>query len=71
MAQIPYDSKQCATCAYWCGARDADRFIRRVILPGPDTVKARCACSQSGWSETQALKNAGTCKYYEKWALIK
>ena len=67
--QIPYSMKQCGTCAYWAGDREADRLGQRVYVDNR-MQKGKCMCRGSGWmnSEKQACS---TCTSYQRWSVLK
>ena len=69
MTQIPAEWKQCATCAYWMGARQTDNFGQKVFV-GSSTDTGKCACRGNGW--TNSSRQAGaTCSSFVKWAPLK
>ena len=70
MAQsYPASWKQCATCAYWMGNRETNRFGEWVKVES-SMVKGKCMCRGNGW--TNHDKQAGSsCSAYQKWAVLK
>lgn len=67
--QYPYSWKQCATCAYWTGARETDRFGQRVYVDSP-MQKGKCMCRGSGWTNMEKQANS-SCTSFEKWSVLK
>lgn len=67
--QYPGTWKQCATCAFWMGQRDCDRFGQRVTVSSP-MDKGRCACQHCGWRNMEKQANS-QCQSWQKWPVLK
>ena len=67
--QYPNSWKQCATCAFWTGERECDRFGQRVTVASAMT-KGRCAIPKGGWKNQQRQANC-QCKDWQKWPVLK
>ena len=50
--QYPRSWKQCATCAYWTGARATDTFGQRVYVDSAMS-KGKRMCRGSGWTNCE------------------
>lgn len=67
--QYPGSWKQCATCAFWTGARVSDTFGQYVTVGGP-MEKGKCAIPSGSWKGVQKQANAG-CTSWKKWPVLK
>ncbi|MBR1975440.1 MAG: hypothetical protein IKA20_06275 [Clostridia bacterium] len=67
--QYPASWKQCATCAYWMGARETNRFGEWVKVESYST-RGKCMCRGSGWTNMEKQANA-SCSHFEKWPVLK
>lgn len=70
MAQdYPKTFKNCATCNYWGGSRQADSFGNKVTVSSSSS-KGKCFCQGSPWkgSDKQAKE---TCSKREHWGALK
>ena len=65
MTQVPSDWKQCATCAFWTGARSCDNYGSKVYVDGSTTC-GKCAIPSGGWKGTQRQASA-MCNSWQKW----
>ena len=67
--QYPKTWKQCATCAFWCGPREADHWGEKVTVDSSSTG-GKCAAPSGGWKGSQ--RQAGqTCFGWQKWPILK
>ena len=70
MAQQHLNSmKQCATCAFWSGNRECDRFGQRVTVPSA-MEKGKCSIPTGGWKGQQKQANF-RCTAWQKWSVLK
>lgn len=67
--QYPSSWKQCATCAFWCGARECDTFGQRVTVASSG-AQGKCAIPSGGWKGCQKQASA-SCSDYQKWPVLK
>jgi hypothetical protein len=67
--QYPASWKQCATCAFWTGARETNYFGERVTVESP-MAKGKCMCRGSGWFNQERQANF-SCQRFEKWPCLK
>lgn len=67
--QYPSSWKQCATCAYWMGARESDTFGQRVTVANSGT-QGTCAIPRGGW-KGQPRQASGICSDWQKWPVLK
>ncbi len=67
--QYQGSSKYCATCAFWTGNRECDRFGQRVTVASP-MDKGKCMAPKGGWRNQQRQANT-QCTNWQKWAVLK
>ncbi|MBR0085530.1 MAG: hypothetical protein IJL97_03165 [Lachnospiraceae bacterium] len=67
--QYPNNWKQCATCAYWTGARETDNLCQRVYVDSPMS-KGRCMLRGGAWFRYEKQANA-SCNSFEKWPVLR
>lgn len=60
--------KLCATCTYWAGQRNVDRFGNCVTNCAGE---GRCANPQAPHWNGQRMANSCACFSYEKWSVLK
>lgn len=61
--------KQCATCAFWCGARDPGTWGDRVTVASGEE-QGKCAIPSGGW-KGQNRKACYVCPDWQKWSCLK
>ena len=61
--------KNCATCAFWCGARQCDTFGIKVTVEGSST-RGRCSIPSGGWKGQERQASAG-CNDWQKWPVLR
>ena len=61
--------EQCATCVYWAGSRDTDRFGDYVNVDSA-MAKGKCMCRGSGWANKE-MQASFSCQSYQKWPALK
>lgn len=61
--------KQCATCAFWLGARTCDALGWRVLVASSG-AEARCGNPNGRLKGHQRLPS-GVCNDYQKWPILK
>ena len=67
--QFPGTWKNCATCNYWTGKRECDRYGMRVTV-GSAMEKGKCGIPRGG--AKGQIKQANTqCRDWQKWSLLK
>ena len=67
--QYPGSWKQCATCAYWTGSRECDRWGQKVTVAS-SCEKGMCMIPQGGWHRQQRQASA-QCSDWMKWPVLK
>ena len=65
----PKTWKQCATCAFWCGARECDHWGNHVKVESAN-VQGKCAIPAGGW-KGQQRQAASSCTDWQKWPVLK
>ena len=68
--QYPSSWKQCATCAFWCGARETDSWGSRVTVASCSVV-GKCAIPSGGWKGQNRQASGNACRDYQKWPVLK
>ena len=61
--------KNCATCTYWMGNRETDRFGQRVILPTV-SEKGKCGIPRGPWRGQTKICST-QCSSWQKWPVLK
>ena len=61
--------KNCATCAYWTGARQCGNFNQSVVV-GSSSDRGQCAIPKGGWKGQQRAASS-TCNDWGKWPVLK
>lgn len=64
--KLPTAWKNCATCSYWCGRREADFAHMWVTTYGP----GKCCCFNSGWNNREREPRF-SCASYDTWGPYK
>ncbi|MBQ9099589.1 MAG: hypothetical protein IJY50_09215 [Clostridia bacterium] len=64
----PASWKNCATCAYWVGKREADFFTQWSRVESISAA-GKCMCRKSGFMNREKPASA-SCSYYLKWAVL-
>ena len=67
--QYPSSWKQCATCAFWTGKRECDRWGQRVTVAS-GMEKGKCAIPVGGW-RGQQRQACAQCKDWQQWPVLK
>ena len=67
--QFPFNIKNCATCAYWAGARSTN-FYGEYSVTADYTSFGKCLHQTNGW-HNQDRQACFICPAYEKWAALK
>lgn len=69
-SSFPGHIKNCCTCDYWGGERDADIYTKYAYTPTPST-KGQCKCQQAPSRKQQMPANMGvSCSFYKKWGQV-
>ena len=68
-SQYPGSWKQCATCAFWCGARQCDRYGAYVYVDS-SVALGKCAIPSGGW-KNQNRQAGAVCGDWQKWPVLK
>lgn len=67
--QYPSFWKQCATCVFWMGQRETNRFGEYVKVESSMT-KGKCMCRGNGWTNQEKQANF-SCRTFQKWPVLK
>lgn len=67
--QYPGSWKQCATCAFWCGARECDYWATQVKVDSSGT-QGKCMIPSGGW-RGQNRQASATCTAWQKWPVLR
>lgn len=65
----PKSWKQCATCAFWSGARQSDVWGDNVTVDEA-TVRGKCAIPSGGFKHHD-MPACSTCSDWQKWPVLK
>lgn len=69
MSQYPSSWKNCATCAYWAGARESDYFGQNVQV-GSTSESGKCAIPNGPWKGS-SKRASHSCDKWQKWPVLK
>lgn len=70
MTTFPAYVKNCATCDYWAGHREANTY-QKLVQVKEFTDKGKCNNLKCGFRNQQMLAGTGaSCDYHKKWGPI-